>query len=361
MKNNQKSKQAKAIPIIHSKHIHHNNLQYQPLPEKLVDYLRIVKELNPSPSSAVSSSSSFSNYISTDADTLLFQHDSKSRVFWERGGGEEKEKIKECMNINRISAKDHDYSHNYDYCFRVKVSPQACLPLRVPLFDDEMMDDTNKLIRGRSARSHTNKKIFPLSGIIALIDDLTTYATIIKDSKSRPGISIHLSASLTPYGLMNLPTPGNELDVYVKVVKIGKRLGFLDAFVVCTDTNCIIATGKHTKFLDVGFGAVEGLGTVGNIASNMPSSSLDDFTPVSPSFEGEGCDTNHMLPDKHSETTTRGRKILNIQEDLFKFEFNHSNELDESGKLYLKPEHMNPMGSFHVSGSIHFSRYSELK
>ena len=118
------------------------------------------------------------------------------------------------------------------YCFRYVVPKQVCMPMKTRTADDE--------------------KKFPLSGMLAVFDEVSTVAIINEDKQSRPGASTNLSTALTPYGMKSLPKPGDEIDFNVTVIKIGRTFGFAEAEVCCSETGNIIAVAKHSKFLENG-------------------------------------------------------------------------------------------------------------
>jgi hypothetical protein len=95
--------------------------------------------------------------------------------------------------------------------------------------------------------------MFPLSGYLALFDDFTTLALILEDDKARPGLSISLSAALNDNNNhVLLPSAGMEVDVHVKVTKVGNKFGFAQAKAICLESQTIIASGTHVKYLNTG-------------------------------------------------------------------------------------------------------------
>lgn len=98
--------------------------------------------------------------------------------------------------------------------------------------------------------SHNNDpKRMPLSAFCAIFDELTTLALVVEDKKTRPGVSVHLSAQFVEPTLAH---HGNKIDFYVKVLKVGNAFGFTEAEAVCADSGKTICIGQHTKFLPVG-------------------------------------------------------------------------------------------------------------
>ncbi len=164
-------------------------------------------------------------------------------------GTEPKKLINSLAQCN-ISADVHEkqkkdessINEDYSYSFRYKIPQHACF-----------------LVVPHSAKTHhdnvhtTKQSILPLSGYLALFDDFTTLALINEDKQTRPGLSISLSAQLHPnYMTKTLPKANSEIDVQVHVTKIGKIFGFAKARAICCESNSIIATGNHVKYLPGG-------------------------------------------------------------------------------------------------------------
>lgn len=89
----------------------------------------------------------------------------------------------------------------------------------------------------------------PLSAIISLADDVTTWASIARDRAKRPGVSISLEATLLRE---RPPSAGDELLFEASVQKIGRTVGFLSCDVIDTATGAPVARAQHTKMLDMG-------------------------------------------------------------------------------------------------------------
>eukprot|EP00979_Chaetoceros_neogracilis_P002247 scaffold394_cov161-Chaetoceros_neogracile.AAC.2 len=93
---------------------------------------------------------------------------------------------------------------------------------------------------------------FSTSAILAIFDEFTTLAIVNEDPNARPGVSMNLSTNLSPRGMKQLPKAGDALDIFVKFIKIGKTFAFTEVEAQCSETGMVIATGKHTKFLNSG-------------------------------------------------------------------------------------------------------------
>ena len=170
-----------------------------------------------------------------------------------------------------------------------------------------------------TVKSRDESPTFSLSAIIAVFDELSTLAIVNEDAKTRPGVSTSLHASLTSYGLENIPKEGDTLDFDVSVVKIGKTFGFATAKVYSGDE--IVAVAKHSKYLESG-GAIEKavLGPLLPIAAVLP------------------------FPKQQDESTiNEERDFLEsmVMDDILKFE--------NGNELKIQNEHKNPMGICHVS------------
>lgn len=90
----------------------------------------------------------------------------------------------------------------------------------------------------------------PLSAIVAMVDEVTTWASICKDKSRRAGVSISLEAQLVEQD--RPPVAGNELIFSAKVEKVGRTLGFQSCEVHETGSGRLVARGYHTKMLDMG-------------------------------------------------------------------------------------------------------------
>jgi hypothetical protein len=361
--------------------------QQHRFPKKLIDYLHVVKKLT---------RPGFSNVISTDAENVLEQIIKQRQQQVGDQDSSFMSKSTGCSRSGTISStcghNKHDSGLNdYDYCFRVKISPYACFP------KDDIDSTTASTRSSKSTRSSTNTnintsttvevmdtldmdtkssstKVFPLSGILALIDDFTTYAIVSKDRYSRAGVSVHLSTSLTPYGIKNLRKlmPNDELDINVKIVKIGSRFGFTEACVICCNSGNIIANGKHTKFLEVGtriqkfvlssfmLPLLSWWCTASTLTLTSILASILTSKETSRLQQEQKEHTDHHS----SSSSIQKRNLVGIQ-DLFKFElvndvYKYENEITKvkgkvkgrgKGKINLNQYHMNPMGTCHVSAS----------
>jgi acyl-coenzyme A thioesterase PaaI-like protein len=89
--------------------------------------------------------------------------------------------------------------------------------------------------------------IFSTSGVLSVLDELSTYAIVLEDKSYRPGVSVDLSAESLK------PVHGNEeVLVVTRTDKIGKILAFCTMELTTLDGE-ILARGKHVKYLPMGF------------------------------------------------------------------------------------------------------------
>jgi len=77
----------------------------------------------------------------------------------------------------------------------------------------------------------------------SLIDEVTTYALVIKDKESRFGVSVNLSCSYVSAG-----RPGETIYIEGKVLKVGKTLAFLEG-VIRDEKGNVLVHAHHTKFV----------------------------------------------------------------------------------------------------------------
>jgi acyl-coenzyme A thioesterase 13 len=79
-----------------------------------------------------------------------------------------------------------------------------------------------------------------------LVDVVGTLALLGKDP-TRPGVSVEMNQSFTSAAKV-----GDQLRITGKVLRSGKTLGFTEVNIYSADDSArLIATGRHTKFLDV--------------------------------------------------------------------------------------------------------------
>mmetsp|Transcript_1306 Transcript_1306/g.2027 ORF Transcript_1306/g.2027 Transcript_1306/m.2027 type:complete len:334 (-) Transcript_1306:51-1052(-) len=236
------------------------------LPSKLRDFLMVQKRFTAQPS--------FSNALGLSPKHILQKDDSETKPL--------------------VSTSKEGVAQ---YCYRYAVPNHACV----------------KSIDGRD-------DVFPTSAILAVFDDLTTLAIVNEDKNARPGVSTSLSANLSPYGMTRLPKAGDELDIFVKVIKIGKTFGFTEAEAVCSETGAVIAIGKHTKFLNTG--------------------SLLQKVILGPTILPIASRAASMYQPNDSNATN----TISMS-DLFRLD--PSREKQDGSILVLRKEHMNPMGTCH--------------
>mmetsp|Transcript_434 Transcript_434/g.518 ORF Transcript_434/g.518 Transcript_434/m.518 type:complete len:270 (+) Transcript_434:70-879(+) len=266
--------------------LHHNNVlkdtgtkRMSQLPAKLYHFLRVVENLTPP---------CFQKVLRTEARSFLLKDSNPAYI--------------------TVQVKEKGR-----YLFTYKVPESACAKT--------LCYNTSASTEGSGSN---DVRVFQLSGLLALFDELTTLAIVNEDDSARPGVSTTLSAELAPYGLNNLPRAGENIDVDVRVIKIGKNFSFLEAEAKIPESGKIIAIGKHTKYL-------------GGI-SYLQSMALGWFLPVT-SFASQ------YFVSSVSSLTRNVEKIKSV-EDLVEFDMN---EASNEGSMSVGLQHCNPMKSCHVS------------
>lgn len=180
----------------------------------------------------------------------------------------------------------------------------------------------------------SHEKRFPLSGMLAVFDEVSTQAIVNEDKQSRPGASTNLSTALTPYGMKSLPKPGDELDFNVNVVKIGRTFGFAEAEVCCCETGNIIAVAKHSKFLEIG-------SLVQTLAMGKFLPLVSRLVKVASSLSLLSLSEDDNDANKSERDMDRGMdEIMSLQSSQ-----PDSNEM----KMTITHEHQNPLKQCHVS------------
>lgn len=161
------------------------------------------------------------------------------------------------------------------------------------------------------AQSHGDNEVkrLPLSAFLAIFDELTTHALVVEDKKTRPGVSVHLSAQFVH---PSLAFHGNNVEFYVKAVKVGHSFGFTEAEAVCVDSGKTICRGQHTKFLPIGSWIQEFV-----LGPALPFTSW--FTAT---FKPSEINKNSNYGEDHIED------ILSLNEGKFSVEKHHCNGLN---------------------------------
>ena len=90
----------------------------------------------------------------------------------------------------------------------------------------------------------------PLGAVVALVDEVTTWASLCVDRHHRPGVSISLEAELSQQ--QRPPVEGDQLIFAARVEKLGRTLGFQSCEIHDAATGRRVARGYHTKMLDMG-------------------------------------------------------------------------------------------------------------
>ena len=203
---------------------------------------------------------------------------------------------------------------NFSHSFRYTIPPYTCVQSKT----------------SSSNSSSPASKMLPLSGYLALFDDFTTNAIFTEDKKTRPGVSISLSAHLgSQYkdhrngSVGVLPKSGDDIEFKIRVIKIGNLLGFAQGKAICCKTGNIVAHGNHVKYLP------------GSFLSEMV---LGPLLPLS----------NWMVTNLYSK---KDKKLDNAEmtvDDALDLKIDY---LPENGRIpfQVKKYHHNPWGTLHVS------------
>lgn len=106
-------------------------------------------------------------------------------------------------------------------------------------------EDTQELtVRHRLPSFPTNPpSTFPLASFLAVFDDVTTWALVMEDRLTRPGVSTHLSVERVGGAWTH-----GEVNVIARVTKVGNAFGYANVRAECVDTGQVICSGRHTKF-----------------------------------------------------------------------------------------------------------------
>lgn len=87
----------------------------------------------------------------------------------------------------------------------------------------------------------------PLTSLLAIVDETTTWASIGLDPRRRPGVSVCLSAQMIRRQHV---APGETLFFRSQLLKLGKTIGFLECEVA--SATGVIASCTHIKYLEMG-------------------------------------------------------------------------------------------------------------
>ncbi|KAJ1411750.1 hypothetical protein B484DRAFT_402526 [Ochromonadaceae sp. CCMP2298] len=99
---------------------------------------------------------------------------------------------------------------------------------------------------GTGSGSGTGGPIFSAAAIMALFDEISTYACLAKDKTHRPGVSVHLSTEI-----VQSVKAGEEVTIYTRCDKVGKTLAYC-SLEVLDSRGQLVASGKHIKHLPMG-------------------------------------------------------------------------------------------------------------
>lgn len=128
---------------------------------------------------------------------------------------------------------------------------------------------------------------FPLSGFLAIFEDVTTWAIVAEDRDRRPGVSTSMYIERGSMGREDeFIKPGNTVDIIARVSKIGKVFGFAEADAVDVKTGKIICSGRHIKYLpSASFIQDLALGPLFPLSKRFAESITDKFIDFKPTMD----------------------------------------------------------------------------
>lgn len=165
-------------------------------------------------------------------------------------------------------------------------------------------------------RHFVNKKI-PLSGFLAIFDEMTTYAIVATDRKKRPGMSVSLSAEM----MGDVAVMGDSIQINAEVVKSGRVMAFTKAEAIDPTSGQVICKGRHIKYLPMPW---------------LTELALGPLMPLLKWF------VSYFYAAKKTTTQSGVPRLL---EDVLKFEETSANQ--QSARFLVEPNHCNPMGAAH--------------
>jgi acyl-coenzyme A thioesterase PaaI-like protein len=184
-------------------------------------------------------------------------------------------------------------------------------------------DESSKTLKLRfpleALPKRSTSPVVSLSTYMAMMDDVTTWALVLADSKrSRAGISVSLQAAWNPTLKTTISTTTSASEQVVlftaAVKKIGRNIGFVGAEIRDAATNELLCFGSHIKY--------------------MPMGPLTDFALSSTGWE---------LTKLYSEHILSVPKAVDTSTDLF-----------ESFRLHKRSDDSSTMASFTPS-KVHAS------
>lgn len=125
------------------------------------------------------------------------------------------------------------------------------LELRFPLQALPLLLPSSPVMMGQRSAT-TDVGPVSLATYMAMMDDITTWALVLADSKrSRAGKSVCLRAAWNPNRRQPMTGP-EEVEFVCQVKKIGRNLAFVGAEVRDSGTKELICYGSHIKYMPMG-------------------------------------------------------------------------------------------------------------
>lgn len=178
--------------------------------------------------------------------------------------------------------------------------------------------------------------------LIAMLDEVSTYAgSCLFDQLGRPGLSIHLSASLRnqTHSKNTMPSGGDELRFVSRGQRFGRTMGFLEVQVFNEQSGDLIMEGRHIKQLAMPF-AVAGGNPV------MLGGMRRDLQPYTIAL----CE-KFMMPKERAEKFEH-RSIDEVFPLTMTTQGNLENDNEHVYSAEIGYDHGNPVGGIHGGAGV---------
>ena len=145
----------------------------------------------------------------------------------------------------------------------------------------------------------------PLSAILALVDEATTWASIGADRFRRPGASLALDARLIDED--RPPQAGERLFFESRPERIGRTIGFETCTVHDAATGRLVASASHVKYLDMGRAWDTIMGPLFPLAAALADVAKPRAPPEVLLNDAAAFET--LISPAHCETSADGRAV----------------------------------------------------
>lgn len=167
-------------------------------------------------------------------------------------------------------------------------------------------DDDGTLFFGYKVPEHACCRggRLPLSAILSIVDDTTSWASVGVDQHRRPGVSIALHAALAPG--CSPPAAGQRLVFESRSERIGRTLGF-QMCEVRDDKGVLLASARHIKLLEMGRGWALLFGPLFPFTRSLAEalggfSERSELSPTAPLAKLLAPDALHITRHRHHAT-----------------------------------------------------------